>query len=559
MLIPGSAPEIAPLGAPLITTHRVISYTYDSLYRLITATYSSGESYRYTYDAVGNRQSLTTHEDVVNYQYDAANRLTSVNGQTYNWDDNGNLLSDGLRSYAYDHANRLTQVVSGTLTTQFTYNGAGDRVAKTVDGLTTEYVLDPAAGLTQVLQETTDGQATSYLYGHDGSTALTTGLLAQYDSGTWAYHVNDGLGSVRQLADPTGQVVQGYSFSPFGVPLGESGGEPYGFTGEQWDASAGLVFLRARYYNPSLGIFTSKDPLAGDPRRPQTFNGYMYANQNPLRYRDPSGYDGEDVTEFLMGVVYQWIANNYDALGISAKSQLRAGAEEVAEQHRYSVPFQIGRFTGSMIGIGQAIWEVGAGVGIMGCGGVGELTTGWTGVGAVASGGVVAVGAAVTAHGVVVGVVSAAHMGDIAGNIYWAVAEGGGGGSEGTGPDVALGLSILPEGAEGRPLWKFADQTGAKAFPDWEESRLSGPTFPNFPEAFESAMSKTKHIHFNLDGIDDVNAALQQGAQGWGARNMTNTELYLIVNNSTWFNKTTFYRNGVPLSIAEVMRLFGGP
>jgi RHS repeat-associated protein len=432
-----------------------------------------------------------------------------------------------------------------------TGNGAGDRVARTVDGVTTDYVLDPAAGLTQVLVESTGGQQTAYLYGHD--------LLAQYDSGTWAYHVNDELGSVRQLADPTGQVVASYSFSPFSVPLGESGGEPYGYTGEQWDASAGLVFLRARYYNPSLGIFTSKDPLAGDPRRPQTFNGYMYANQNPLRYRDPSGYDGQDVTEFLMGVVYQWIANNYDALGISAKSQLRAGAEEVAEQHRYSVPFQIGRFTGSMIGIGQAIWEVEAGVGIMGCGGVGELTTGWTGVGAVTSSGVVAVGAAVTAHGVVVGVVSAAHMGDIAGNIHWALAEGGGGGSEGTGPDAALGLSILPEGAEGQPLWRFADQTGAKAFPDWEKSGLSGPTFPNFPEAFESAMHKTKHIHFNLDGIDDVNAALQQGAQGWGARNMTNTELYLIVNNSTWFNKTTFYRNGVPLSIAEVMRLFGGP
>jgi YD repeat-containing protein len=52
-----------------------------------------------------------------------------------------------LRSYTHDHANRLTQVVSGTLTTSFTYNGAGDRVAKTVDGVTSDYVLDPAAGL----------------------------------------------------------------------------------------------------------------------------------------------------------------------------------------------------------------------------------------------------------------------------------------------------------------------------------------------------------------------------------------------------------------------------
>jgi hypothetical protein len=194
----------------------------------------------YAYDAVGNRLSLTMGGGVVNYAYDDANRLTSLNGQPYTWDDNGNLLHDGVYSYTYDHANRLTQVVSGTLTTQFTYpstllrtgNGAGDRVAKTVDGVTTGYVLDgstglttgPAAGLTQVLQETTGGQTTSYLYGHD--------LLAQYDSGTWAYHVNDGLGSVRQLADPAGQVVADYSFSPFGVPLGESGGQPYGYTGE---------------------------------------------------------------------------------------------------------------------------------------------------------------------------------------------------------------------------------------------------------------------------------------------------------------------------------------
>jgi RHS repeat-associated protein len=233
------------------------------------------------YDPVGNRLSLTTKVGVVNYQYDAANRLTSVNGQAYTWDDNGNLLNDGLRSYSYDHANRLTQVVSGTLTTEFVYNGAGDRVARTVDGVTTGYVLDPAAGLPQVLQESTDGQTASYLYGHD--------LLAQYDSGTWAYHLNDGLGSVRQLTDPAGQVVQSYSFSPFGVPLGESGGEPYGFTGEQWDASAGLVYLRARYMQPSTGRFISRDPFPGYAYSPQSLNRWVYVQNNPVGLVDPSG------------------------------------------------------------------------------------------------------------------------------------------------------------------------------------------------------------------------------------------------------------------------------
>ena len=181
--------------------------------------------------------------------------------------------------------------MGGTLTTEFSYNGAGDRVAKAVDGVSTAYVLDPAAGLTQVLVESTGGESTSYLYGHD--------LLAQYDSGTWAYHVNDGLGSVRSLADPTGQVVQGYSFSPFGVPLGASGGEPYGYTGEQWDASAGLVYLRARYYEPGVGIFLSRDPVKYN-------HPYLYAGANPIRFTDPSGRD----------YLPQWDAYTCDDAGV---------------------------------------------------------------------------------------------------------------------------------------------------------------------------------------------------------------------------------------------------
>ena len=187
---------------------------------------------------------------------------------------------------SYDRANGLTQVVSGTLTTGFTYNGAGDRVAKTVDGVTTDYVLDPAAGLTQVLVESTGGESTTYLYGHD--------LLAQYDSGTWAYHVNDGLGSVRQLVDAAGEVQRAQSYDPFGNLLSASGsvGSAYGFTGEQEDASAGLVFLRARYMQPSTGRFISKDPFPGYAHSPQSLNRWVYVRNNPVGLVDPSGLQG---------------------------------------------------------------------------------------------------------------------------------------------------------------------------------------------------------------------------------------------------------------------------
>ncbi len=84
------------------------------IYRLTAADYSNGDSYHYTYDAVGNR--LTQEKSILGllttdtYIPDDANRLTSVNGVTYTWDANGNLLSDGIKTYTYDSANRLKAV-----------------------------------------------------------------------------------------------------------------------------------------------------------------------------------------------------------------------------------------------------------------------------------------------------------------------------------------------------------------------------------------------------------------------------------------------------------------
>ncbi|MBM4425544.1 MAG: hypothetical protein FJ030_19565 [Chloroflexi bacterium] len=54
------------------------------------------------------------------YTYDSANRLTSVNGQPYTWDNNGNLLNDGTNTYGYDAANRLSSVVNGQSSSSYT-------------------------------------------------------------------------------------------------------------------------------------------------------------------------------------------------------------------------------------------------------------------------------------------------------------------------------------------------------------------------------------------------------------------------------------------------------
>jgi len=97
----------------------------------------------------------------VAYQYDAANRLIEAGGVTYTWDANGNLLSDGTSIYTYNYANRLAGVTQDGVTYSYAYNGMGDRMVQSIDGVTTNYTLDLNAGLTQVLA---DGTYT-YLYG----------------------------------------------------------------------------------------------------------------------------------------------------------------------------------------------------------------------------------------------------------------------------------------------------------------------------------------------------------------------------------------------------------
>jgi RHS repeat-associated protein len=290
-LSPLAAPTAAapPLSAahypadPLLNTTlaRTIVYTYDNLYRLTGAGYSTGASFAYSYDDRGNRTQQTVNGQSIGYTYDDANRLTSVNGQSYSWDDNSNLLNDGTRTFNYDTANRLTSVVSGAVTTQFGYNGDGDRISQTVNGLTTEYILDPI-GLAQVLVETNGGQSNYYLPG-----------LAQYNNSGAEYFVHDRLGSIRQIVDPTSQLLLAQSFEPFGNVLERSGvgSSIFGYTGEQTDPT-GLIFLRARYYDPAVGRFISPDSIVPDPLRSMGWNRYAYVENNPIRYTDPSGHQG---------------------------------------------------------------------------------------------------------------------------------------------------------------------------------------------------------------------------------------------------------------------------
>ncbi len=116
--------------------------------------------------------------------------------------------------------------------------------------------------------------------------------MAQSDGVSIEYFAYDGLGSVRQVLDAAGLPLLTQTFDPYGNPYSYAGpsesATSYGFTGEQTDSN-GLVFLRARYYDPKQGRFFQRDSWRGEPDHPLTLNPYMYGLGNPVLLTDPSG------------------------------------------------------------------------------------------------------------------------------------------------------------------------------------------------------------------------------------------------------------------------------
>jgi len=158
-----------------------------------------------------------------------------------------------------------------------------------VDGIVTAFTWDWAAGVPEILS---DGDAL-YLVGHE--------TLGQFADGAWTYYLPDALGSVRQATDGAGAVVSSREWSPYGV---EAGGAQVGlgYTGECFDGNVGMVYLRARWYEPGVGRFTRRDPWEGKQDEPQTLHAYVYVRNNAVNFTDPSGKWREPTPEEVASV-----------------------------------------------------------------------------------------------------------------------------------------------------------------------------------------------------------------------------------------------------------------
>ncbi|HXH76167.1 MAG TPA: RHS repeat-associated core domain-containing protein [Bacteriovoracaceae bacterium] len=325
----------------MITGRGIASYGYDQELRITsvsnTEISSADQKETFAYDNLGNRLS----DQHGSFVYDSkSQRLVQDYRYDYYYDNNGNLtkkaergLTGNLTNYVYSSENQLVKIEefkndSLVMRAKYFYDAIGRRINKQV-----ESIEDPAASLTrkfvydgqEILSELDERDQTLLVYTH--STLRTDDVLAAdvrssriAQLGSYSY-LKDGLGSITDIIDNNGNLIQHYSYSSYGkivsikdvVGVDISDSAPfknrYSYTNREFDEESGLYYYRARYFDPGIGRFISEDPHPGILSIPSTYSSsYVYGLNNPIRYTDPSG---EIIPAIIIGAMIGAVANAY--------------------------------------------------------------------------------------------------------------------------------------------------------------------------------------------------------------------------------------------------------
>ena len=278
-----------------------ISYAYDLTGQLLDAIYSGQSNENFTYDANGNRESSITNGS--DYSTESGNRLASDGEFEYSYDGEGNLIQkirlidgeDGsageVTDYEYDHRNRLVRVTiraseGATILLEkvtYQYDALGRRIARTENGDTIHFVYN---GDNVWADFNEAGEAVArYLFGNN-----IDQNIARYQPGEGTvWYLADLLGTIRDLVDANGQLVNHTEYDAYGQilsQLNEAIADRFAFTGREFDRITQDYFYRARFYSPITGRFSSNDPLGFGGN---DANLFRYVANSPGNYIDPLG------------------------------------------------------------------------------------------------------------------------------------------------------------------------------------------------------------------------------------------------------------------------------
>ena len=278
----------------MTTLDGTTTYEYDAAGQLIAVTFPDNRQISYAYDKAGNRVTVTDDGISTSYTSNEMNQYTVVGEAVYTYDADGNMVSktdpSGETTYEYDCENRLRKMVTpeGDVW-EYTYDALGNRTRVTHNGVEKRYVHDPLGMVDVAAEYAEDGSLLArYVHG--------LGLVARIGStGDKAYYGFDGTGHTRQMTDATGNVINRYDYTPFGILLqsDESIPNPFQYVGRfgVMTEANGLNFMRARYYSADVGRFVAEDPIGLKGGK----NLYQYVSNNPLHKIDSSG-----LVEFVM-------------------------------------------------------------------------------------------------------------------------------------------------------------------------------------------------------------------------------------------------------------------
>jgi RHS repeat-associated protein len=256
------------------------AFTYDENNRL-----TKGAGIAYKYDAADNPTKIGTPA----FTYDNASQLKTGTGLAYTYDEVGERTktkptTGPATSYSYDQTGNLTTVTRShegevaAIEDSYGYDGNGLRVSQAISG-TTSYLTWNLTGEVPLLLG--DG-SNSYVYGPGGLP------VEQVSSeGTALYLHHDQQGSTRLLTGATGTIAGTTTYDAYGNKTGSTGTgtSALAYDGQYTSSDTGLIYLRARTYDPSTTQFMTADPIASVTRAP-----YGYAAHNPTTFGDPTGF-----------------------------------------------------------------------------------------------------------------------------------------------------------------------------------------------------------------------------------------------------------------------------
>jgi len=279
-------------------------YGYDGLNRLTqtkdgaTATVLQA----YGYDKTGNRTSATVSGTTTTYTYPAdKHRLSQVGTNARAYDANGNttqIVGAPTRDFVYGDHNRMTQALqSGSVASNYAYNGAGEQVRRFLGAVNTYAVYDETG---QWIGDYGNGGASAPMQQAIWFGGMPVGVLVGAGASQKLYYVeSDALGTPRVVIDPTrgttGTTVWKWDLAgeAFGTtapnqdPDGDSTQFVFNlrFPGQRYDAASGLNYNYFRDYEAATGRYVESDPigLRGG------VSTYGYVDAMPMQFIDPIG------------------------------------------------------------------------------------------------------------------------------------------------------------------------------------------------------------------------------------------------------------------------------